>query len=441
MTDGPANLRNAVGAATRPRLVVLLVVVAYFICLALLGGRSHWGALGVAPGSVAFGDLRSVTSGWECTRNGIDILELNPCDQGQRPANYPRIWMSLSALGLGTDQTVILGLLIAGVFLLAALLIIPSSASLGQALMYSLALCSPAVMLGVERGNVDLLIFAMLALAVALFRRRWGALLASTLIVLCAMLKLFPLLAAGVLARAPRRQAATCLGAVLAAFLGYALVIRHDLAVLWRVTPQPEEFSYGIRLLSEWAATAANALAPGASRTFRAWDLALLAAALGLALWTARRSDPLPGPTPPPGRQATVDLFVAGAGIYLGSYAFTRNFDYRLVFLLFALPQVIRWSAAGDRIARVALVGLLGTLWLDPHLTADVPMLGRLVRAWSDLTVVGPDHRPLALAEVAQFVLFTTLLSLALRLARPTIQSWRQRTRHAPLDATHEVSG
>ena len=42
---------------------------------------------------------------------------------------------------------------------------------------------------------------------------------------------------------------------------------------------------------------------------------------------------------------ATASLvgFHAGALIYLGTFAVANNFDYRLVFLLLTLPQLVEW--------------------------------------------------------------------------------------------------
>ena len=95
------------------RLAVALLVCFYFALLIGLGGRDQWARLGVPARSPSFLDMRSVTTGWECTRRGIDVLPLNPCDPLKRPANYPRVWMRLSFLGLGEGSTVALALFVA----------------------------------------------------------------------------------------------------------------------------------------------------------------------------------------------------------------------------------------------------------------------------------------------------------------------------------------
>ena len=107
------------------------------------------------------------------TRRGIAVLPTNPCDPyGARPANYPHLWMWPSVLGLGQGSTVVPGVLVGVVFLVAALAVLPRGATAGDAALYGLAVCAPAVMLGVERGNVDIALFALVALGILLLRLR-----------------------------------------------------------------------------------------------------------------------------------------------------------------------------------------------------------------------------------------------------------------------------
>src|SRR5581483_612019 len=106
----------------------------------------------------------------------------------QRPANYPHIWVWPTFLGLGPGDTYALGFVVGGVFLLAAVAVLPRAAGVLAGAVYGLALCSPAVMLGIQRGNVDLLLFALLVLAALLARR---ALVSGALVFVAAVLRLF----------------------------------------------------------------------------------------------------------------------------------------------------------------------------------------------------------------------------------------------------------
>ena len=146
---------------------------------------------------------------------------LSTVRSGGRPENYPRVWMAASILGLGEDDTDPIGYVIAVAFFLAAIIVLPRRAPLGDALIYGVALCSPAVMLGVERGNVDIALFSLIAAAGLVMRRtRYGPPVASALILVAAVLKLFPIAAVGMLARLPRRAAVMCVASVVGPLRG-----------------------------------------------------------------------------------------------------------------------------------------------------------------------------------------------------------------------------
>ena len=68
--------------------------------------------------------------------------------------------------------------------------------------------------------------------------------------------------------------------------------------------------------------------------------------------------------------------FPAGAGIYVGSYAVMHNYDYRLAFLLLAIPQLAHWSSGQARgsvpLASWGLAALLSSLILAARPTYDL---------------------------------------------------------------------
>jgi len=237
----------------RARLTVLGVVAGYFGLLVAVGGHSQWGKLGVGPLRYQFGDLRSITSAWDCVRQHLSVLPSNPCDPDKRPANYPGILLLPSHLGLGQGDTIALGWSLFAVYLIAAVAVIPGRARLGTTVLYSVALCSPAAMLGVERGNIDLMMFALIVLAVLVAQRgERGRTVSAALVLFAGILKIFPVLAVGFLARHGSRRALVRLGAVIVAFAAYAFAIRHQLQEINAVLPRSDKYSYGLRRISEW---------------------------------------------------------------------------------------------------------------------------------------------------------------------------------------------
>lgn len=392
------------------RVLLLGLVGCYFLALLLLaldeGLVLAWRRFGVFALEPSFADLRSITSAWECTREGIDVLPVNPCDPWQRPANYPSLWTTPAFTGLGQESTVYLGVATAITFFASVILLI-GRPSLRSALVYAVLLCSPAVMLGVERGNADLLLFALVVLGVAILRRR--RVVAHALLLLAAVLKLFPVFAWGVLLRQPRRWVLAGGGTVLVVFASYALVTLDEIRAIRAAVPQEVQSSYGAAVGVEAAQDliARLELTPLYSLTNPSAEplgqAAVVVAGLLLGLWLARRWRARSGAVSEP----ELDAFWAGAGIYCGSFALFQNYDYRLVFLLLVAPQLLRWAREPEPLvplAGCALGGLVAALWLG-----TTTGFGEL---WADAARWFPFE------EIVNWLLFA-YLAAALILTRP----------------------
>ena len=393
----------------RARLAVVGALVAYFALLEALGGHSRWGRLGVPAASLTFLDLRNVIAAWDCTRRGIAILPVNPCDPYQRPADFPRIWLVPSGLGIGQGSAVTLGILLAVVFFVAAVLVVPAGAGIGTGLAYVLALCSPAVMLGVERGNPDLLLFPLVLGAVVVTTRTLGRQLATgALLMVAAFLKFYPVLAAGFLVRRATRASLAVLAFVAVVFVAYVAATYHQIHEILVDVPQSNVLTYGVRRMTKWFANVAERVTGGYA-WYRPWDIVLLGIAVTAAWLVSRRLRPHVA-TPPSdsGETRDLDLFWAGACIYVGSYPIFMSHDYRLIFLLLTVPQIVRWTRAHRRLAYVTIPAFLATMWLDEW--TRMPVLRPFLDWWTRTATVGGSP-PLTVAVVAQYVLFVTLVA------------------------------
>jgi len=338
-------------------IVALFFLV--FTSYSYVHGSAPWTTVGVNAYKTKFEDMQSVTSSWDCTRRGIQAFPHNPCDPQGRPANYPRIWTHLGVFGLGLGDTRALGVALGIVFYLAALLV-PGRLSPREGVLYAALLLAPATLLGVERGNVDLLMFALVALGVGLVRRSpWAG---GAPIVLAGVLKLFPAFALAVLARRRARWAALAVSVVL---LGvYAVATLDDIRTLRSVIPRVVKNSYGAGVVSQalheagvsWAQSAASV------RYIRLGVItAGLLAAAALVLLARRRGTFSPS-------ELRLDAFWAGAAVYAGTYLFGSNFDYRLVFLILCVQQLCTWAREGDAPApwpAAAIVAIVATMWLS----------------------------------------------------------------------------
>jgi hypothetical protein len=420
-TSFPRRTPWAIASAWRGRAVAASIVAAYFVMLLARGGRRAWGHLGVTLFSPPFFDMRSVTSAWECTRRGIAVLPHNPCDPLRRPANYPSIWLWPSHLGLGVSSTAALGWATAVTFLLTAIVVIPRKATVVQGAVYGVAVCSPAVMLGIENGNVDLLVFGVVAAGVILMRRGgWGA----ALLLVAAILKLFPLFAWTALLRLPARRALLAVVAVVAAFCVYALATFDTTRAVLHSFPQVQiYYSYGIKAFWRWAANVSSTYHLHVPGAVWGWAVIALAVASGVALRGRLRPR-----LDIAACDRDLDLFVAGASIYVGTFSLAQNFDYRLAFLLLTIPQLYSWARARRMVAHAGLALVMATLWLG-SLWWGVPVIRPLLDRWERATQWRPFFgydQPLTAASAAQLLLAIVLIvilaavlpSLSIRIPR-----------------------
>lgn len=338
--------------------------------------------VGVARVLPTFLDMRAITSAWECDRLGVDVLAANPCDPLQRPMNYPRVWTWPSGLGFEQDSAEVLGPL-AGAAFLASALVVAGPLTLGEAAVHAGVIASPSVMLGVERGNTDLLMFALVVLALVAMRHRRVRVrhLAAPIVVLAGVLKVFPFLAGAALLRRPRGPALASVAGVGLAAGAYALATRHDLDLIGQGTPQTVPLAYGADVLWDGLRSGEALARPvgwldgdGAERLATAGAVALvLLACVLLVRWVGR--DARVGAAA--GEGLALDALWAGAAVYVGTFALGHHIDYRLVFLVLVVPQTLAWARAGGRVgllARAAIVVLLGTLWLSAELVRAFPI-------------------------------------------------------------------
>lgn len=361
-----------VGSGT---IIVCAVAVTLFVLLYFgnwVGWDLTWRSFGVVPLHPKFFDMHAVTDHAACAAKGFNAYVLNACDP-IIPFNYPPVWLWLRHLGIdGSDSTwLTVSMTIVALGVLTTLL---KGRSIGDGLIASLAIVSPSMMMGIERGNVDLLILALVGATALIFaEHRLSRMGASVAIIgLAVVLKLFPVFCVALAARFSRR---TLLFSLMLAAVSsiYFVVIADYLPIIRHNTPSISLLSYGYKvpflgldkLLSE-----AGRPVSGLVDTWVPISAVILTLVLAAAIVfvSYRRG----------GSYCTADTSVAGtaflfgAGIYCGSFMLGANFTYRLIFLLLCLPQLQDWQmrspSANDftiAIARALIVAVLVMLWLN----------------------------------------------------------------------------
>ncbi len=355
------------------RYLMLGAVTAYLTAVwafAALWGVDLWRWLGVPSGPFLFFDTHNLTAAGECLQRGLDPFLANPCDFHGRPWNYSRVWLALGRLGMDLSWTFWLGAASVVGFLTAVYFLV-GRLTAGQGVVLAAALCSPAAMFAVEHGQADLIVFTLVVGAVLLWRAGRPILRAASplLVLLAAILKLFPLVGLGAYVLARHRKAASVATAALAGFAVYALLTLEDLRAIATRAPQGEYHSYGARILLArlYQALVGERWAGG---PLAKQLLVVAAVSLGIALvwllWRNRRW--LPWEDPAEMVDWRLLSFHLGALLYLGSFAVANNWDYRLIFLLLTLPQLFAWigsPGSGRRAPAVlGLVVVLGQLYV-----------------------------------------------------------------------------
>lgn len=358
------------------RVCVVLTLALYFGTI-LIGNYTpynlFWYTLGVPISPIRFTDLRDVLVAMECTQRGFDFLAVDPCmPTAVMSPNYPRLWMALSPLGLGGRDTEWLGITLSILFFLGVLWL-AGKLNFGGAVVYSLAVASPSVMLAIERNNVDVILFILLCVALGLLRylpHRIGRAISYGIVFLTALLKLFPIFASAVLLRERKKIALGGLIGMAAAFAVYAVSIFGDLQKIDARVLRFQGLAYGRIIVPELLTTSDlfhRLFGFTLSLSQATWlsiigMVGLMLIAYIVATRTHSRF------TEGDAANFPLDSFRVGAAIYIGTFALGNNTDYRLIFTLFVLPQLVAWTKLDShwRIgALLGLVGLISTLYLS----------------------------------------------------------------------------
>ena len=279
--------------------------------------------------------------------------------------------------GLTSGRVEIVGTGIAAAFL-GLTFVVMGPLTLMQGCLWAALVCAPATMLGVERGNLDLIMFCLLALAL-LSRRRPP--LAAGFILAASLGKLFPAASFLVFANRPARRTLVMVGTCLLVFAVYLYFTRDDLSQIGRATLRSASYSYGcailvglIQLKFGGGISFAESLAVG-------WVAAL--AVCTLAGLRARGK-----PSIPATYEREVIAFLIGAPIMIGTFLLGTSFDYRWVFGLYCVPLWLRLGAGRGPLApgsRGALAYL--TIYLYWFLIAGEGTIFRLlfkqILAWA----------------------------------------------------------
>ena len=304
-----------------------------------LGWDTGWGVLFVDTISPVFGDMRPLQGALSSLALGFDPYVENPGNLRGTLLNYPPVWLPIATfLGLGDETRYLTVILFYEVMFLAAVAYLLYRFPSWFFLMCAL---SGAVLMGIERANVDIFFFAVLVAAMLLpngIRR-------AALILVSAVLKLYPILAAVSLVSWGRKDLSLPRMLILPATVSILFVIY--LALFWTeimtglaATAKAGKMSYGVWVLGFLANERFPALPVSLPLLYAGYAgvivlLVLVSRSLSLSLALPKRGTDRVS-------QFADDLFLTGAAIYGVSFLAGANWDYRMVLCLFCVPFMLR---------------------------------------------------------------------------------------------------
>lgn len=397
-------------ADPRWRWGLLASVPVLALLLAGLSNEMIFELAGVGTQQPVFSDTVAILAAGEAQQAGRDIYASNPLDPFNRPHVYGALWLLTGDLGLVRADAWWLGVSLALIFIVVAIAVLAPRGPIA-ALVTTLLLTSPGVVLAMERGNNDLVIFLILIGASWLSVRasRWAPIAAIGLLALAMALKIYPAIALPSLAaRAGSRHRAMqwCLAGILVCML-VLIWTWADIERVVRLAPIPLTLhAYGLKL---------GYYIILAIPDQRFWILLGIIPAVVFSAWFFwRQRGALANAIPLSG--FTAACAVAGALAWSFCYVSTINFPYRLILLL--LPARLWLEQATDAreglLARAQLTGCVLLMWLTwwkgAYLVADG---GRLIDEQTSFwIIVGLEH---ALALIITVGLCLQVLGWGLR--------------------------
>jgi hypothetical protein len=217
-------------------------------------------------------------------------------------------------------------------------------------------------MLGIERGNSDLMMFILVAVAVMLLSHRRAVGWAYLLIFLGGLLKLFPITALAAALRERRPRAALILSGLGAGWVAYVIWTWTDVTLIGQATDRSVYRSYGGLVLLDIVVgqLRKRGVDPPTVTVQIAYVVSVgtIMLAAGAVAWATTRHVV----------SNRLDGFRAGAAIYVATYLPVTNYDYKQVFLLLAVPQMLEWSGGPGSVGRLstgALASMASTLWMS----------------------------------------------------------------------------
>jgi hypothetical protein len=336
-----------------------------------------------------FADSGYIISQLSCWRQGVNVYLANSCEMYQRAFAYPPLWLRLWFLPDNLQALVPFSLVLDAGFIVS-LAVLPRLGRARDIVWLCAAITSSATVYGVERGNVDLAIFILAAVAIPLIERRLALRVIGYATLTCAaLLKFYPLFLLALIARERRRVAILVGLSVTSVVLGSVWLWHDQWLAMFPNIPGPEYRTDGPggRKLPEGLFALIDQLAhygllkPSThldnwlpTRAATAMLFAMLMLPALFASLRLARNDSFATAMRRLNPRETLCL-LAGALLFCGCFVLGTSIAYREVFLLFALPALfsLQYDRALPRALRWIAPLTIPLMWATyPALLLDL---------------------------------------------------------------------
>ncbi|QWR76490.1 hypothetical protein [Candidatus Magnetomonas plexicatena] len=285
-------------------------------------------------------DLRVIACSMECLRKGMDIKSKEVSDICGGYFNYTKFARFLVYTGIKASHTKTIAIVLIILYFFVLFRFIGEIDSFGL-VVYVLLLYSPALMLLVERVNIDMPIFIALYTSLYFLRRNRAAISASIILFL-SLMKLYPICALSIFLKRNVGNSIKISAVTLLLYLLYIFLIRGEFPDIYNLTGRGIGFSYGAQIfidsiypfLGYWGITRYVPFSIGQFHVLF-FLIALLIVSLGVSKGLCEKSEDTDS--------LHIDGLRLGAGIYIGTFLIGNNWIYRLCFILFTIPQILNW--------------------------------------------------------------------------------------------------
>ncbi len=314
-----------------------------------------------------FADLVTVTYSVDCLNAGCNPFLDSSFDPFHRTYNYPGTLLYIfQFLHLGGSKTFYIALSLISVYLASiSFILTPKDLSYRKTIYLMLFLFSPALLLLIERCNIDIIIFLIILLTIKLrysiqISEKFNNLIQYISLCFATIIKLYPAFAlfALIISNPKKSKIWIPLSSMIFLFIVLLYVIRDQLILVKSNTPQETFASYGKNVLFQGL----FGRAPWINHT----TLAIVLIILGLIAaryYFAKVNSSIE--YIPKVSSFKHQLFITGASIYIASFIISNNFEYRLVFWLLTLPLLFDYTEIKHKrnLTQIAMLCMLIRTW------------------------------------------------------------------------------